>query len=601
MRARLFWKLGLTYVALLIAVLVAVDFYSARVLQRDSIRAADDKLASLLQVAQARPPQLADRARLHSWIAWLSQSGARVTVIDSTGRVLDDSAHDPETMENHSNRPEIRQAFASGSGTSVRHSHTLNLDLVYSAIRYQPPAGPPVVIRLAFPQTQIDAPLRELRKRLLLASLAILILGGLASLGFSRMFAVRVERLKDFSRRIARGDFHSIDSERPRDELADLADALNETARHLDDTIRSLGSERTQSNAILRSMAEGVAVIDAQENLVFCNQAFLDILSVDSAAYQRRPVIEVVRNSELLSLIRRALQGQDGLRTDIATGIIQPRSFSVTAAPVRPIEPTASANSEGAGSSNANVRPSGAVVVLHDVTELRRLERVRQDFVANVSHEFKTPLTAIRGFAETLLSGALNDPQNNRRFLEIIRDHAARLDRLTDDLLKLARIEAGKLELEFAPVGIAELVESCAETTLLKASRKQIALEIDIPPALPALRGDASLLHEVLQNLLDNAVQYTPAGGRIHVCATATAREAVITVADTGIGIPLADQERIFERFYRVDPARSREAGGTGLGLSIARHIIDAHSGRLWVESEVGHGSKFYFSIPVQL
>ena len=238
-------------------------------------------------------------------------------------------------------------------------------------------------------------------------------------------------------------------------------------------------------------------------------------------------------------------------------------------------------------------------MVLHDVTELRRLERVRQDFVANISHEFKTPLTAIQGFAETLLAGALEDPRSNRRLLDIIREHAARLARLTDDLLKLARIEAGKIEVEFSSVGLLDLVERCAETTVIKASRKQIVLEIDVPPGLPAVRGDAMLLREVLQNLLDNAIQYTPEGGRIHVSATAGEREAVITVADTGIGIPLADQERIFERFYRVDAARSREAGGTGLGLSIAKHIVEAHGGRLWVESEVGHGSKFSFSIPL--
>jgi two-component system phosphate regulon sensor histidine kinase PhoR len=237
--------------------------------------------------------------------------------------------------------------------------------------------------------------------------------------------------------------------------------------------------------------------------------------------------------------------------------------------------------------------------VLHDVTELRRLERVRQDFVANVSHEFKTPLTAIQGFAETLLAGALEDPNNNRRFLEIIRDQAARLAQLTDDLLKLARIEAGKLEVEFSPVSLMEVIERCAETSLLKASRKQIAIQVNVPPGLPPVLGDAGLLREVLQNLIDNAIQYTPEGGQIQVCASAGARQAVVTVSDTGIGIPLADQERIFERFYRVDAARLREAGGTGLGLSIARHIVESHGGRIWVESAVGAGSKFSFSVPL--
>jgi two-component system phosphate regulon sensor histidine kinase PhoR len=592
-RARLFWKLGLTYLALLLGVLLTVDLYSARVLRRDYLRSVNDQLASFLRVIQVRPPQVDDLPQLRAWTDWIAASGMRVTVIDSSGRALADSAQDPDTMENHADRPEVQQAFANGEGQSVRQSKALGQELVYRAVRYQPPAGLPVVIRVALPLAQIDFPLGELRQRLVIASLAILALGSMVSLGFSQMFAARVQRLKDFSRRVASGDFRPLPAEQPRDELSDLGEALNETARQMDLEIRLLSGERNRSSAILRSMVEGVAVIDAQERLVFCNRAFSEILNMEPASGEGRPLIELVRNSELLGLIRKALQGEEGLQSDIAMGFVQQQSFSVTAAPVKALEPPA------AGGTAALDKPSGAVVVLHDVTELRRLERVRQDFVANVSHEFKTPLTAIQGFAETLLAGALDDPNNNRRFLEIIREHAQRLARLTDDLLKLARIEAGKLEIELFPLGLLELIEGCAETTLMKASRKQITLEIALPPGLPAVRGDAGLLRDVLQNLLDNAIQYTHEGGRVEVSATAGAREAVVTVADTGIGIPVTEQERIFERFYRVDDARSREAGGTGLGLSIAKHIVEAHGGRLWVESSVGSGSRFSFSVPL--
>jgi two-component system phosphate regulon sensor histidine kinase PhoR len=592
-RAKLFWRLGLTYVALLVAVLIAVDLYSSRVIRSQAVRSANSELTSLLNVAQTRPPKAADPADLRTWTEWMAKSGARVTIVDSAGRVLADSAADATKMENHANRPEVQQAIAQGHGQAVHHSQTLNRELVYQAVRYEQADGQSIIIRLAVPLSEINLSVSELRQRLLIASIVMLIVGAIASLGFARMFAARIDRLKDFSQRIAEGNFRPLLAEGPRDELSDLADSMNQTAARLDLEIRMLSGERNRSSAILRSMVEGVAVIDAEERLVFFNRAFSEIFGVQTSAAEGRPLIEVVRNAELVGLIRRALGGEEGLQNDISMGIVQMQSFSVTAAPVKALD------SASGDHDLATAKPSGAVVVLHEVTELRRLERVRQDFVANVSHEFKTPLTAIQGFAETLLGGALDDPANNRRFLDIIRNHAIRLARLTNDLLKLARIEVGKLEVEFFPVGLMELIEGCAETTLLKASRKQITLEIEVPPGLPPVRGDAGLLRDVLQNLLDNAIQYTPAGGHIHVTAEAKGREAVITVSDTGIGIPTSDRERIFERFYRVDAARSREAGGTGLGLSIAKHIVEAHNGRLWVDSVIGEGSRFSFSIPI--
>jgi two-component system phosphate regulon sensor histidine kinase PhoR len=444
--------------------------------------------------------------------------------------------------------------------------------------------------RSALPAENQGALIVDFRVHLFAIFAGAIVLGAAAYALLSMRLARRVNQLKELSGRFGAGEFRPVSLEGPPDELTRLGEAMNASAARLDRTIRLLGSERDRSGAILRSMVEGVGVIDAQERLVFWNRAFSEILNIDSVAGEGRPVIEVIRNTKVLKLIRRALQGEESLQDDITTGIVQLRMFAVTAAPVRAMEPVSAATMTG--------NPSGAVVVLHDVTELRRLERVRQDFVANVSHEFKTPLTAIQGFAETLLGGALEDPANNRRFLEIIRDHAAQLARVTDDLLKLARIEAGKLEVQFGPVNIVDVVDICAETTMLRAGRKGIDFGAEIPGELPMVRGDARLLREVMQNLLDNAVQYTPAGGQIRVQAETGSREVIVSVVDTGIGIPLADQERIFERFYRVDAARSREEGGTGLGLSIARHIVETLGGRLWVESEVGRGSRFSFSIP---
>ena len=416
------------------------------------------------------------------------------------------------------------------------------------------------------------------RHSLWLGALGILVATAVASLIFSLLFSSRINRVKRFAQRAAAGDFTPLEGA-ARDELTDLADAVGGMVAELGRTIHTLTDERNRSAAILGSMVEGVAVVSGDERILYCNQAFEQILELPQGSSQGKKLVEGLRQAELVTAVRQVLPGGDEVTGEVEVGTVRRRSFSVTAAPVR-----------AAGASSA-------VLVLHDITELRRLERVRRDFVANVSHEFKTPLTAIQGFAETLLSGALDDKANRKRFMEIIREHAQRLARLTDDLLKLSRIEAGRLELESRPVSVAALVNGCVETARLKAESKGLRLTVGLPEDLPAVRGDAVQLGEVLQNLIDNALQYTPPGGRIDVTAYSNGHEVIFTVADTGIGIPEADLERIFERFYRVDAARSREAGGTGLGLSIARHIVDAHGGRIWVESAVGQGSRFRFSI----
>jgi two-component system phosphate regulon sensor histidine kinase PhoR len=512
----------------------------------------------------------------------MAQGGVRVTVIAADGLVLADSDRDPASLENHADRPEVQQALAQGEGRSVRYSESVDRELLYLAVRHPTPSGTLAVLRFASPLAEINRALADLRWRLAVASLVILFLAGGLSLAVSRRFAVRIERLKQFAGRVAQGDFRPIAAGREADELGELARSLNDTAARLDAAIRSLTDERNRSAAVLASMVEGVAVIGPDERVLFCNHAFCHAVGAELPSCQGRPLLEVVRHTDLLGVIRKALASGGTLHGEATLSGERPRTFGVAAAPVR-------ADAAGA---------RGVVLVLHDISELRRLERVRRDFVANVSHELKTPLTAIQGFAETLLGGALEDAQNSRRFLEIIRDHAVRLGRLTDDLLKLSQIEAGKLELDLHPVAVIELIESCVETARLQAAQKQLALVVDAAPGLPSVRADSSRLREVLQNLLDNAVQYTPAGGRITVRAAPGEGGVVISVADTGIGIPQADQERIFERFYRVDAARSREVGGTGLGLSIARHLVEAHGGRLTVESEVGRGSTFSVFLP---
>jgi two-component system phosphate regulon sensor histidine kinase PhoR len=593
-RLNLFWKFSLTFLALLVCVLVAVDYFAERSFREDYERAGFIELAAIARLGLAQAPPLPqapnaaaqdvaaqDIAAVRAWAAKMAASGARITVITAEGRVLADSQADAESMENHAGRPEVRQALASGEGRSVRHSVTIDRDLLYYAVRAGAPGGPPVVLRFALPVQTIEDVLASFRRKLWVSSFLVLLVAGGLSLLFSRGFTDRVDRLKDFSRRVAEGDFRPLPRDGSGDALEALGISLNRTAARLDRTIQSLTEERNLSAAILGSMVEGVAVVNASEQLVFANQGFAEILGLDVPPTNGSKLLEVVRQTELIQAVRGILGGETRVESEIVTGTLRQHFFAATVAAVRSGDTT------------------GAVVVLHDITELRKLERVRRDFVANVSHEFRTPLTAIQGFAETLLGGAMDDPQNRTRFLEIILEHSRRLARLTEDLLMLSKMDAERLELEVHGISAPQLIESCVETSQHRAAEKNLHVSMRVLPSLPEIAGDRRRIAEVLQNLLDNAVQYTLPGGKIVLSAEAKGNEVVFTVADTGIGIPRAEQPRIFERFYRVDVARSREAGGTGLGLSIAKHLVEAHGGRLWVESEVGQGSQFHFSVPV--
>ncbi len=590
-RRKLFWKLALTFLALLSGALLAVDFLAERALRSSYENDAYRELQSLVRLIRIHPlpltslpPQTPDEISvLHGWVSNAAKSGARVTVIASDGRVLADSESETGTMENHAGRDEVRDALQNGEGRSMRESVSVKRPLIYYAVRESLSDGTPIVIRLALPMEEIDESLAQFRARLWLWSLLIFLIAAAVALLMSRAYAERVERLREFSLRVAEGDFRPLAADGTGDTLEALGASLNQTAARLDRTIRTLTEERNLSSAILGSMVEGVAVVNAAERLVFTNPGFASILGLDVPPVEGASLLEVVRQTELIGAVRRVLAGEPRVESEISTGTLRQHFFAATVASVR------------AGET------SGAVIVLHDITDLRKLERIRRDFVANVSHEFRTPLTAIQGFAETLIAGALDDPQNRGRFLNIILEHARRLARLTEDLLKLSQMDADRLELEIRPVKVSQLVESCYETARHRAAEKELGLTLapGLADNLPDVAGDARRLQEVLQNLLDNAIQYTLPGGKIVLNAELKNDYVVFTVSDTGIGIPTADQPRIFERFYRVDAARSREAGGTGLGLAIAKHLVEVHGGRVWVESELGVGSHFHFSVPL--
>jgi two-component system phosphate regulon sensor histidine kinase PhoR len=588
-RRNLFTKLALAFVLLLLCVLLAVDFLADQALQRDFERTGFQQLEVIARIVQNDPLPLGtlppekpeETAALLGWVRDLSASGARITVITVSGQVLADSQSDPQTMENHAGRPEIVQAMAQGSGRAIRHSATINRDLVYLALKKTSPGGTPYILRFALPVESVGQVLWPFRRTLWLASAVILLIAGLVVVLVSRNFTDRIERLTHFSQRVAEGDFQTQSSDGTGDALDRLSDSLNQTARRLDGTIRTLTEERNLSSAILGSMVEGVLVVNAAERVVFANRSFAEILGMGVPPQAGSGLVECVRQTELVEAVRKVLAGELRVESEIVTGTLRQHFFAATVAAVR------------------TTGTDGAVLVLHDVTDLRKLERIRRDFVANVSHEFRTPLTAIQGFAETLQAGAIDDPQNRGRFLQIIVEHSRRLARLTEDLLMLSKMDADRLELEMRRIPVGPFIESCIETSQPRARDRDLTLIVNQAERLPDIAGDRRRLTEVLQNLLDNAIQYTPTGGQILVSAGVEGDQVLFTVSDTGIGIPQADQPRIFERFYRVDVARSREVGGTGLGLSIAKHLVEGHGGKIWVESEVGHGSQFHFTVPI--
>ncbi|MCL2878166.1 MAG: ATP-binding protein [Acidobacteria bacterium] len=580
----LFWKMGLAYLLPLLLTLAVLDAYTVRMLKKEYLAAAYDRMESLSAVALEKFPSGEDVSSLEKWVSWTAAGGVRATLIAADGGVLADSDSDPAEMENHGDRPEVREAFLRGSGRAVRSSETLHSELVYLAQRFDGGERRMLTLRLSLPLHRLDESVHAYRQRQWGVSLCLLALTGCAALFFFRALSNRIRRLREFSDRVARGDFRLMPVESSDDELSALSDTLNRTAARLDGTIRALTDEREQSAAILSSMDEGVVVVDSGRNIIFCNQAFRRAAGAIDADYRGRHLIELARHLDIEPLFQNTLYSGEIVRGEVKTGFARQGSYAVTTAPIH---------------SGDSI--SGAVMVLHDISEIRRLERARRDFVANVSHEFRTPLSVIQGFAETLLDGALEDAENGRRFSKIIYEQSLRLSRLTDDLLKLAQIEAGQFMAELRSADLGPILESCVEAArvLIRSDQKELTLELEYPPSMPPLHADARSIEEILQNLLGNAIRYTPGGGRISVKASASGGEMALSVSDTGIGISSADRPRIFERFYRTDAARSRESGGTGLGLSIVKHLVEFHGGRVEVESEIGRGATFRVFLPL--
>jgi len=496
-------------------------------------------------------------------------SGARITVIDSTGKVLADSEVDLAKLDNHADRPEIIAALHGQVGISTRVSHSLGTELLYVAAPI--PGG---VVRMAYPLSEIHEANQHIRRDLMEGSALAALLAMILALIATQSIGRRLMRITDFAERIAAGDLSARIQEGSGDEIAHVASALDKTARKLEDGFQALENSRQTLETLLNSMQEAVIAVAQDGRVLWANQRMERLLP--SGVRLGEPLVQSVRDPEILSSVESALDNRD-VTVAHAAKIFSGRIFDVTAAPMP---------------------GGGAVAVLHDQTEIERVEKTRRDFIANVSHELRTPLTSIQGYAETLLD-SYQLPEHVREFIEIIRKNATRMARLTEDLLVLARVESGEQNFNFQLTTPRELLDDAMQMFQDLAASRGIELSVmNTSSSLVSVDRDA--IHQVFCNLIDNALKYGDTGRKILMGACETEEGVQFYVRDFGAGISSEHLPRLFERFYRVDKARSRESGGTGLGLAIAKHVVRAHGGTIKAESELNHGSTFYFTLPRQ-
>lgn len=513
-----------------------------------------------------------------------AEAGVRITVVDSSGRVLIDSEREPSELENHGTREEILAALAGRTGHAKRYSRSVGRDLVYVAVPLRQADGVRAVVRTSAPERNLAELIKPLQRKIMLAALVLLLLAALVSYALARQLSRPLVHMTDVAERFANGDLNVRANADDTKETAALARSLNRMAANLEREMKNLSLLLDEQRAVFNGMEEGLLVIDDRERVAEMNPAAERLLNVNAVASRDRSLLEIVRNSVLQGLVTRAVTAKLSGEGDIVLYGEVERHVRVRATPV----------------ARSQSGAPGALVVLADITRLKKLEEMRRDFVANASHELKTPVTSIKGFSETLLGGDLPEG-DTRRFVEIIARQADQLASLIDDLLDLTRIEytneRGDLELEQCP--LVHVIEDAVRFCEDEAKLKDIEVSVSCPESLEA-KVEPQLLLRAVANLVENAVKYSEAGKKVFVEARSDKSNAWITVRDEGPGIASEHLPRIFERFYRVDKARSRKLGGTGLGLAIVKHVIQAHRGDVAVESRIGHGSTFTLRLPLQ-
>ncbi len=591
-RRPLVWQLYPSYLILILLALLATGWYASESMrtffktqiQKDLFHQARFLAPQLLPLLDESDHHTPDNRSIDAFCKQIVLDvPTRLTVILPNGVVAGDSEKDPAAMENHGDRPEIMDAFKGQTGSSIRYSDTLKQKMMYLAIPIEKDSIKGV-IRVSIALTEIEHELKSLQLKIILGGVVTAILASIVCLVISRRISRPIEIMRQSATRFARGELNHRLVPPNTVEFAGLAQAMNQMAQELEQRLAAITQQRNETEAVLSSMVEGVVGLDAQEQILHLNKAAAVLLGGHTRQLQGRSIQEVVRNRDLHHMIQDTLsQGTDN-QGDIVLYQKGEQILNIHCTPL----------------FDADGTRMGALLVINDVTQLRRLETMRSDFAANVSHEIKTPLTAIQGFVETLHQGDVTDPVEIQRFLQIIHKHVLRLNAIVDDLMQLARLEQtddnGRIRLERTP--IKQLLQDAAHLCQSKADEKSMSIEIICDENL-SIPVDVDLMVQAAVNLLDNAIKYSSPDSQITVTAENSDQEIQIHFQDQGMGIAEKHLPRLFERFYRVDKARSRREGGTGLGLAIVKHIVQAHRGYVTVESTQGQGSKFTLHLPM--
>lgn len=517
-------------------------------------------------------------------------SDARVTFILKDGRVIGDSESDPLTMDNHAYREEMLQAVKEGRGSTIRRSDTLEQDMLYVALPVKAGENFDGFVRLSVSLKAVDQGVRQGWTVMGIGLLVLFLIAALVSYRVAKGLTSPLEKITRVARRISSLEYDARVKIHRKDEIGQLAQAINGMADSLQTQLRTIRDNEDLLQSVLNNMTGGIVMVNGAGQIILVNRAAERMLGINAEVITGKSYRELKQHYELTKLMEQGLESKKGFHEE--------RNIYYPVESIIRLDGVAMMQEEEQESYR------GMLFLLQDVSDIRRLERMRSEFVANVSHELKTPLAAVKGFAETLLGGGVTDEKTSRSFLQIIYDESERLNRLIGDILELSKIESKRIQMDYSPIHLSAFFDTISEMMRTVAEKKRISLELDIPEEL-FMEGDEDKLRQIFMNLLSNAISYTQEGGRVKLTALekhshGNAEDIVeFIVKDSGIGIPKKDLPRIFERFYRVDKARSRGSGGTGLGLSIVKHLVDLHHGTIKVESELGIGSSFIIELPI--